>query len=197
MRFCHILCFSLMLPIVACNFAFSVLRVCYPNCKSVNIHCPPGELVSSDRFDICVPYVPFLFQETGLWKSFQNATTCAGIRVRLLSSCFKNRYVSGCVGLENRCNHGVVHTQQRGGLVQRLCVRFIEPEDFQPGFRYVFTGRGFTGSLQFIARDTASYNNLAQLNPGEGKTNEDDYDEDEYWFLWETPKPGSGYEHLP
>nr|AVP25411.1 NS7a [Rousettus bat coronavirus HKU9] len=197
MRFFQLLCCFSLMSFSLGHFAFSVLRVCHPTCQSARIHCPPGELVDSDKFEICIPYIPFAFQETGLWKAFQNVTTHAGIRVRLLSSCFKNHYVSGCVGLENRCNHGVVHTQQKGGLVQRLCIRFIEPTDFQPGYRYVFNGKGYTGSQQFQALDHATYNNLAQLRPGEGKTAEDDYEEDEYWFLWQTPKPGSGYERLP
>nr|BAI67745.1 hypothetical protein [Bat coronavirus Philippines/Diliman1525G2/2008] len=197
MKLLILLCFiSLFCPLLG-KFAFSVLRVCQPVCQSVKIHCPESNVLESEKFEICLPYIPFLFQETGLWKNFLNSSTHAGLKIRLLSSCFQNRYVSGCVGLENRCKHGVVHTQQLGGLTQKLCVRFIDPTSFEPGFRYVFQGNGFIGSEQFRAMDQATYNNLAQLNPGEGKTAEDDYEEDEYWFLWETAKPGSGYEHLP
>lgn len=149
--------------------------------------------MESDRFKICLPVIPFRFEDTGKWFSFSNKSDTASIKIRVLSSCFRNRVLSGCVGLENKCSKGVLHKQHHGELVQRLCVNFINPGSFVPGYRYVHTKDGFVGSKQFVARDSASYNDMAQLEPGQGKTAEDDYNYDEYWFLWETPKPGSGY----
>lgn len=185
--------FFLLIPFCSANqFWFSVLRVCNPYCQSVRIFCPVGGLVEAAKFDICLPSLPTRYEDTGRWFTFFNKSSSAGIKLRLLSSCFKNHYLSSCVGLENKCRAGVLHTQHVGDLEQTFCVLFLN-QGFKPGFRYYYTKNGFRGEEQFVAKETASYNDLGILEPGQGKTDEDDYNYDGEWFLWQTPKPGSGY----
>uniref|UniRef100_A0AB38ZDP1 NS7a protein n=1 Tax=Eidolon bat coronavirus TaxID=2717680 RepID=A0AB38ZDP1_9NIDO len=186
--------FVLLFPLCsASQFWVSVNRVCTTTCVNSNIFCPDEGFVESDKFKICLPVIPFKFEDTGKWFSFSNKSDGAAIKLRVLSSCFRNRVLSGCVGLENKCRTGVVHQQHHGELTQRLCVNFLNPGSFVPGYRYFYTKDGFTGSKQFEAIEKPRYNDMAQLEPGQGKTAEDDYNYDEYWFLWETPKPGSGF----
>nr|AWV67052.1 hypothetical protein ORFx [Bat coronavirus] len=179
--------FFLLFPFCsASQFWFSVHRVCNPTCESVRIFCPDGGLVESEKFDICLPTLPTRYEDTGRWFSFLNKSSSAGIKIRVLTSCFTNHYLSSCVGLENRCRGGVLHKQHSGDLEQTLCVIFIN-HGFKPGFRYYYANKVFTGQEQFVAKDTASYNNLANLEPGQGKTDEDGEDYDEHWFLRRIP----------
>lgn len=189
--------FSVLLTLCSATpFWFSVSRFCNPTCKTSHIFCPQEGLVVANKFEICLPVLPTKYEDTGRWFSFYNKSSISGLKIRVLASCFANRHLSSCVGLENKCRNGVLHKQHSGVLEQTLCVYFFNSGEFEPGFRYFYKDGVYTGSKQFGAKEKHTYNNMAQLEPGQGQTAEDDYNYDEEWFLWLTPKPGSGYERL-
>lgn len=171
----------------------SVLRQCNNDCRTANLYCPTGHSVEVHKNLLCVDQLNLRPEQVGRWFRFSSANLT--VHVRLLRACFDNRVLGSCLGLHGKCMRGSTMLLQShfDGTDFRytLCIHAFLKADLV-GFRCVYKTSGFSCTKQFIAGN-GHHHDLAQLSPGQGKTPEDDYEYDGEWFLWETPKPGSGY----
>lgn len=177
------------------TFSISVLRQCNNTCTSADLYCPVGQSVDVGKSLVCVDQLRLSPELVGLWQRYTGHNLT--VHLRVLRACYKNRVLDTCLGLHGKCRRGstFIYTSHHDGVAYQytLCLHVFLKSQLV-GSRCVYTSSSFSCSKQFVAGD-GKHHNLAQLSPGEGQTPEDDYEYDSYWFLWYTPKPGSGYDN--
>ncbi|UVF62118.1 MAG: NS7b [Bat faecal coronavirus] len=181
---------------LASSLSVSVLRQCNSHCLSAELYCPDGHEVEIGSSLVCVDYLHLRPELVGLWLRFSGPNLT--VHARVLRACFQNRVVGNCMGLHKSCKGGAtlsLHFEHDGVEFHYTVCVYVRLKATLVGYRCAYGKNGFVCTKQFVA-GSGRHHNLGLLNPGEGKTPEDDYDYDGEWFLWETPKPGSGYERF-